>query len=49
MQKGESKMEKISTKEKILYAALDLFSKYGYEATSTEQIQMVMTIVLNTL
>lgn len=37
-------MEKISTKERILYAALDLFSKYGYEATSTEQIAKAVGI-----
>ena len=37
-------MEKISTKEKILFAALDLFSKYGYEATSTEQIATAVGI-----
>lgn len=37
-------MEKISTKERILYAALDLFSKYGYEATSTEQIATAVGI-----
>ena len=37
-------MEKISTKEKILFAALDLFSKYGYKATSTEQIATAVGI-----
>lgn len=31
-------MDNLSTKERILLSALDLFSQYGYEAVSVEQI-----------
>ena len=31
-------MQKLSTKEKLLFAALDLFSEKGYEATTVDEI-----------
>ena len=37
-------MDKITTKERILLASLDLFSKNGFEATSTEQIATAVGI-----
>ena len=37
-------MDKITTKERILFASLDLFSKNGFEATSTEQIATAVGI-----
>lgn len=34
----------MATKQRIMYAALDLFSKYGYEATSVNQIASTIGI-----
>ena len=38
MKIGENEMERIKTKDRILLAALDLFSQKGYDQTSIDLI-----------
>ena len=38
MKIGENEMERIKTKDRILLAALDLFSEKGYDQTSIDLV-----------